>query len=246
MRFLSNLFSARRAPTFDAPLAPDHPFVAIGDIHGAAPLLESLLGRIEADYPDIPIVCVGDLVDRGEDSATVLRRVHALCTGSRRVYCLMGNHERMMLDFLDDPEKNGPRWLRYGGLQTLASFKVSYRGPQDLAHAADALEAALGTGLLEWLRALPTSWQSGNVAVVHAGANPAKPMSDQSEAALLWGHPEFGKTPRTDGVWVVHGHTIVEGAVTENGLISVDTGAYASGVLTAALIGVDGVTFMST
>ena len=78
---------------------------------------------------------------------------------------------------------------------------------------------------------------------MHAGADPAVAIEDQTRGTLLWGHPEFHKTPRNDDTWVVHGHTIVDAPVAENGIISIDTGAYATGRLTVAHVSSDGVTF---
>ncbi len=165
--------------------------------------------------------------------------------------CLMGNHEHMMLRFLDDPVAHGSRWLRYAGLQTLASFKIaSVPGASSSADEWVDLRnrsgAALGPDLIEWVRNLPSIWTTGNVAVVHAGADPEIPIEQQSRATLLWGHPEFDKRPRSDGVWVVHGHTIVDAPQSVDGRISIDTGGYATGRLTAALIETSKVSFLSS
>ncbi|MGJ8543880.1 MAG: metallophosphoesterase [Sulfitobacter sp.] len=220
-------------PPFAA-LAPDAPFVAIGDIHGRADLLQKALDR----FAETQIICVGDYIDRGEQSAQVLALLHA----HPHVICLSGNHEEMLLNFLGHPEKYGPQWLRNGGLQTLASFGISGAGK---AHAPlrDALKTALGPDLIQWLTSLRLYWQSGNVAVTHAGADPAMPLPDQSASTLHWGHPAFEKQRRRDGVWVVHGHTIVPAPLAANGRIAIDTGAYATGRLTAARITAAGVTF---
>lgn len=162
----------------------------------------------------------------------------------------MGNHEDMLLNFLDDPARHGQRWLRYGGLQTLASFSVTNAtqtsSTKDLEEARDRLVDAMGSPLIDWVRALPSSWQSGNIAVVHAGADPALPISKQDDQVLRWGHPSFDNTARSDGVWIAHGHTIVDMPVMEAGRINVDTAAYATGRLTMALISSDGVQFQST
>jgi len=244
MRLLKRLFGGatpNRAPEpFSAPLAPDAALAVVGDIHGCARLLDDLLAQVEACVPE-RIVFVGDFIDRGEASAEVLARLFALsrAAGTRAVF-LKGNHEEMMLRFLDDPEEHAARWLRYGGLQTLASYGIGGLGAvPDAARALkarDALARAIGPEVLSWLRNLPTRFQSGNVAVVHAGANPEKPIEAQSETALIWGHPAFRKTTRRDGIWIVHGHTIVDAVAPEAGRIGVDTGAYATGRLSAALI----------
>ncbi len=222
------------------PLRADQPFIAIGDVHGRDDLLGKLLDRLSADHPGLPIVTVGDYVDRGDDSAKVLRRLHQRMLSGSGLTCLMGNHEEMCLRFLDDPDKNGPLWLRNGGLQTLASFGVGGIAPSskgtDLLRARDHLARAMGDGLIDWLRGLPLCWRSGNVVVVHAGADPALPFDAQKRSSFLWGHKDFAIRSRADGLWVLHGHTIVPEPLAKAGLIAVDTGAYATGRLTAAVV----------
>lgn len=246
MKVVSRLFRGRRqaphAPDrFDAPLAPDETLAVVGDVHGCDRLLTKLLDRIAAEGP-ARLVFVGDLIDRGEESAAVLARLHALsqAEGARAVF-LRGNHEEMMLRFLDDPSTHTGRWLRFGGLQTLASFGiggVSQGGDEAQAlRARDALATALGPELIGWLRGLPTRFVSGNVAVVHAGADPAQPIEAQDDKVLVWGHPDFARRARDDGQWVVHGHTVMGEVEPRGGRIGVDTGAYATGRLSAALIG---------
>lgn len=249
MRFLRQFFGYPR-PAFNAPLRPDDPFVVVGDIHGCDSLLEQLLGQIATvrNCPD-QVVFLGDYVDRGEQSAAVLHRLHAL-TKEAGAICLMGNHEQMMLDFLESPEKNGPRWLRYGGLQTLASFGLGHIAETSTEEtwkdARAELRRALGPELEFWLRSLPVYWRSGNMAVVHAGADPRARLSDQTRRSLLWGHPDFLKVPRQDDLWVIHGHTIVENIAAEQGRIGIDTGAYATGRLSAAFVSAVDVEILTT
>lgn len=227
-RLFQRFVAARDFPA----LAPADTFIAVGDIHGRADLLERFL----ESGPLYPVICVGDYVDRGDHSADVLRLLHA----RPDITCLSGNHEEMMLRFLDKPEETGQRWLRYGGLQTLASFGIAglteSSGADILRSARDQLGNAMGPDLVAWMRALPSRWQSGNVAVVHAGADPARSIADQEIKTLHWGHPDFHGIGRGDGLWVIHGHTIVETPGATAGRIAIDTGAYATGRLTAVLI----------
>lgn len=213
-------------------MAPDEPLAVVGDIHGRDDLLELMLARLLPR--EARIVFVGDYVDRGTGSAAVLRRLHALCAQRAGTVCLKGNHEDMMLRFLDDPEGTAA-WLTYGGLETLCSFGIDGAGgaPADLAIA---LRAAMGADMLAWLGALPLVHQSGNVALSHAGADPARAIEDQNEAALIWGETGYGRMQRSDGIWVVHGHVIVPRVAVQMGHINVDTGAYKTGRLSAVVL----------
>ena len=240
------------ADSASTPIAPEQPFVAIGDVHGRADLLVEIDRLIDTQCPGWPVVFLGDYVDRGDESREVLELLMSVSPDDTpSVTCLMGNHERMMLDFLDDPAETGPRWIRNGGLQALASFGIAPpRGgtgdAEALVELRDRLVEAMGTAMIDWLRARPLFWQSGNVWAVHAGADPGLPMTGQPDEVLIWGHPEFRQTPRTDGQWVIHGHTIVDAPYARAGRIALDTGAYATGRLSAAAISADGVEFIQT
>jgi serine/threonine protein phosphatase 1 len=248
---LARLFARAPAPDNAAdpgPLHVDRPLVAVGDIHGRIDLLDRITDRARAEAPDATLVFVGDYIDRGEDSAAVLSRLVDISERPDTV-CLLGNHEDMLLDFLDDPEAKGGFWIRHGGLQTLASFSigglsVNSRG-LDLARARDELVVRMGQPMIGWLRARPLWWQSGSVAVVHAAANPALPLAEQDRRSLLWGHRDFQKVARSDGLWIIHGHTIVTEAHTAGGRIAIDTGAYATGQLTGAAISGSNLRFLT-
>ncbi len=236
--WISNL---RRKSTAFAPIAPDHPFYVIGDIHGRADLLARALDQLP---PGVPIICVGDYIDRGENSAQVLQMLQ----GRSDIQCLKGNHEEMLLRFLDDPQSQGPHWLRHGGLQTLASYGITgvTETSEDAAliWSQEALATAMGAQLISWIRTLKLFYSCGNVAVTHAGAAPNVALEDQQQRHLLWGHPNFVGSPRKDGTWIVHGHTIVNAPTARQGRISIDTGAYATGKLTVASLHAGGVEFL--
>lgn len=239
--------AVRASVPFDAPLAPEEAFFAIGDVHGCLSQLGKLLLEIDKRDNAPKIVCLGDMIDRGDHSAGVLQLLLALSREmGDQLVCLRGNHEQMMLRFLEDPDRYESRWLSHGGLQTLASFGVSRSGKRDPEGLRDRLLDAMGDDMVNWLRDLPSQWQTGNVATVHAAADPALPMNFQSTQVLAWGHPDFFRVNREDSIWVVHGHTITEEATALDGRISVDTGAYVNGRLTAAHIYPGGVDFIHT
>lgn len=221
-----------------APLRPNRLTYAVGDIHGRRDLLDQMIDEIEADADGArgDLVFLGDYIDRGPDSAAVLKRLYRLELGNLTVTCLMGNHERMLLSFLEDPAQ-GELWLRNGGLETIADFgparRTSVNGQSPMETLRVQLQEVIGTDMLDWLRALPLSFLSGNMGCLHAMADPARAWEDQEERMLLWGRPSPNSAPRPDGIWLVHGHTIVDAAEIGPGRISVDTGAYKSGVLSA-------------
>ena len=230
---------------------PTNPFVAIGDIHGRDDLLEQLLELIKTESPGIPLVFVGDYIDRGPDSRNVLKRLKKMDDANpSEVICLKGNHEAMCLEFMDTPKEAGRRWLANGGNRTLESFDVAVPSdpldPDELLAARDALLSIAGQDFINWIRSLSPCWQSGNVVVTHAGGDPSRPIEPRRDHGLLWGHPAFFKEPRKDGLWVVHGHFIVEDAKAEDGRIAIDTGAYTTGRLTAAVVMPDEIRFLST
>lgn len=262
-RFLQRLQPPR--PYDDLP-QPDSPLAVIGDLHGRADLLGLMLDRL-AQHPratELRLVFVGDVIDRGPDSAGALSRLWALTSTPRpfaSVTCLMGNHERMLLDFLADPVAHGARWLVSGGDATLASFGLSPERPprragtdpagtppnpaQTLQGLRDGLAAALGPDLIDWIAARPVLWHEDRLAICHAGGDPSRALDAQGEDALLWGHPAFARKLRKDGLWVAHGHTIVSAPSAREGRIAVDTGAWRSGRLSAAVFGPGGVQFVS-
>lgn len=231
----------------------------VGDVHGSIEKLGALLDKIDEDINQTPgvsskVVFVGDYIDRGESSADVLRFMADVTTAyPDRLIGLVGNHEQMMLDFMSDPTGSAKRWIRYGGLQTLASFGVGAGlttdscGAGELLDAAGDLMEAMGQDLVDWMSGLPLSWSSGSLWVVHAGADPNVAMDAQSAKTLMWGTESFLTQDRQDGQWVAFGHQPFDEPFAKDGRIAVDTGAVYGGSLTAARIDPEGtVTFIRT
>jgi serine/threonine protein phosphatase 1 len=224
---------------------PDRPVFLVGDIHGRADLLQRLLTRIAREREQLgtpsDLVFLGDYVDRGEDSIDVLKRLHALSSkAEERISCLLGNHEQMLLDTLDGDPETARLWLRYGGVQTLASLGIAAPDYGDDADGLDRLRydalSRLTPELIEWIRQRPRLWRSGDVAAVHAALDPDTAPEAQDPDLMIWGRPDRMKQPRRDGLWVVHGHTITRPAAIDGRRIAIDTGAWFTNTLTAVLL----------
>ncbi len=253
---MRNLFKRLRSGPTDQtlpPPKPEQPTYIIGDIHGCLDALDRLMGMIIDTNAGQPaaLVFVGDYIDRGSDSAGVLKRLQQIEGGGDfQVTCLLGNHERMMLNFINDPLKYGDIWLNNGGIETLSSFQIPRVEAGDetdrLRMLAEALVVTIGAETLAWLHQRPLYWISGTLAVVHAYADPNTAIHAQPEKTLLWSRPAKNSHPRPDDIWVAHGHTITSEPSCENGYIAVDTGAYARGILTCAICDGASVRFLST
>ncbi len=226
----------------------------IGDVHGCYDLLLDLLGRIAADSRErahgrrpILIFC-GDYVDRGPNSAEVVEAVIQL---HRRddldVRLLKGNHEQAMLDFLRDPA-GAVGWLDFGGTETLASYGVRIEGAQfqdRLLAARDQLLDRLPAAHLNLLHQLDMMLVVGDYAIVHAGIRPGVDLGDQAEEDLLWIREDFLDSNRSFDKVIVHGHTWTGvRPQLEPHRIGVDTGAYQTGVLTAARLDGQDISFL--
>ncbi len=215
---------------------------AIGDIHGRYDLLKSLLAEIAADADaaargDRPLlVFLGDYIDRGPDSAQV---IEALLWLERRspfeVKLLRGNHEQCLLDFLDDPI-GGAAWLRFGGVETLASYGVSEPADEgDMIAARDDLLDRLPAAHLKLLERMPLCLSIGDFVFAHAGIRPGVRLADPRAEDLLWIREQFLESRDLHPKVVVHGHSWAsdEPEIRAN-RIGLDTGAFTTDRLTAA------------
>jgi len=244
------------APARAARFLEDRVGLAVGDIHGRADLLLEMLALLElrADHERRPggeaiIVFLGDYVDRGPNSAAVL---DLLLSGRPLGYerrFLKGNHEQSLLDFLDEPLLNRA-WVLQGGAETMMSYGVQPPPPigtrdEDWLAAAALLKERLPRAHVEFLRGLERYVEIADYAFVHAGVDPARPLAAQTDDALFWSRTKFLASKRPFSHRVVHGHTPAAEPFADTRRVGVDTGAYASGVLTAARFEGEEVSFMS-
>ena len=225
---------------------------AIGDIHGRRDCLDALLLMIDSDdaartRADTRLVLLGDLVDRGSDSCGVIERSIILARSPQTV-CLIGNHEEIFIRAWEGDRKAAALFHRVGGRETMLSYGVSEAEYDacDLGDLATLIGERVPAAHIVFLRGFLDQWQCGDYLFVHAGIRPGVPLDEQRPSDLRWIRREFLDDPRDHGVMVVHGHSITDKVDEQANRIGIDTGAFASGKLTA--IGIEGTErwFLST
>jgi len=216
---------------------------AIGDIHGRADLLDELhrlIVRDSADWGgDRIIVYLGDYIDRGMGNREVLDTlVHQPLPGFRSIH-LIGNHEAVLLQFLQDAEI-ARDWIKFGGDTTLASYGVRLpRGELSidaLLEAKAVLQRNMPPEHLEFLRGLRLNYWIGGYMFVHAGVKPGVALDRQDGNDMIWIRKTFLKSKEDFGKVIVHGHTPSLQPEMRHNRIGIDTGAFFSGHLTALVL----------
>jgi serine/threonine protein phosphatase 1 len=224
---------------------------AVGDIHGCASLLDQLMTRIVADAASAEGLChlvfLGDYVDRGVDSKGVIARLLAPPSGFVCTY-LRGNHDQIVLDFFQDPSVFRI-WREFGARETLMSYGVvppRFDDDDAYAEARDALRQAMPGDHVAFLSDLESSLALGGYFFTHAGVRPGIPLDKQSPHDLMWIREDFLGSRSDFGAVVVHGHTPTLQPQRAANRIGVDTGAYATGRLTAVVLEAGSCRFLHT
>ena len=215
--------------------APAYPVIdsktvlyAIGDIHGRADLLRHAHRLIEKDWQARPAerrleIYLGDYVDRGPDSAAVIALLRQRAMTSR-IMPLSGNHEAILLRFLDG-RISDREWLDWGGAATALSYGVN---PAREAILSAAVSRAIPLEDVQFLRLLRPSFRYGPYFFAHAGVLPSRPLNEQVPDDLLWIRKPFLDHAGSFGAVVVHGHTPKAEPEFKPNRINLDTGAYAT------------------
>lgn len=230
----------RAAPLRSRKVPPGTLIYAIGDIHGCDDLFADLLDRIDADrkvraYDRCVLILLGDLVDRGPDSERVVSRALTLHANFDRVHHLIGNHEECMLAALTGDVRALRYFIRIGGDATVRSYlrdDVLYEAAT-FEELADIFPRHVPEEHVDFLRRGEDWVTYGDFMFVHAGVRDDLPLDRQKVNDLRWIRDEFLESSIDREAIIVHGHTISEGVEERPNRIGIDTGAYASGKLTA-------------
>ncbi len=210
----------------------------VGDIHGRLDLFAALIDAIERDdseagAAETVVVLLGDLVDRGPDSAGVVAKAREW-QARRRVRILAGNHEEMFLESFEDTNLLR-HFLKHGGRETLLSYGISLERYNDstLEELQRLMQLSVPEGDRAFLQGLEECFVIGDYLFVHAGILPEVPVEEQSRHDMLWIRDRFLRYPDRHSHIVIHGHTIHDDVDERDNRIGIDTGAYRSGRLTA-------------
>jgi|UPI00067C5D92 serine/threonine protein phosphatase 1 len=224
--------------------AHNGPVYAVGDVHGCKTHLHGLINMIRQDAKNLvgtaEIVLLGDVVDRGPDSAGVLDFLTNQ-QYAKPVRSILGNHERMMQAFFAAPKRN-LAWLEQGGFETLRSYGLSLM-PQvaadmPLRRLMQMLDAHVPQAHLDWIASLPHGYRfhlnAEDFVLVHAGYDLSLPDNAQQEEVVIWGRqPASNSNPDAFGIRCVQGHKIVRTPDPTRQRIQIDTGAWRTGKLSA-------------
>lgn len=153
-------------------------YVVVGDIHGCSNELYQLLEKVEFDYEQDYLICVGDLVDRGEHSPEVVSFFmdHPNC------YNVMGNHDHRFIRYL----KGNPVKISHGLDKTIEQFEYY--------NWFAGTEIGGKKGILEYFEKMPyiikvpiDNMLFDSVGyVVHAGFTPSRPPEEQYSQDCLF------------------------------------------------------------
>lgn len=184
------------------------PIFAVGDVHGEITLLDELLENWDKERERL--LFVGDLIDRGENPAAVLRRVKELADNSEAIV-LKGNHEKMLLDWLESPSEKMHYYLSQGGMETIQSLIADSLDkkttPEGLAERIKQESAEL----IEFIRNLPLYYEEGKYVFVHAGVDFTKDdWHETEERDFYWIREPFLFGENKTGKVFIFGHTPVQ------------------------------------
>jgi serine/threonine protein phosphatase 1 len=238
---LRQLFRPRQVQSLPS-IPPGERAYVVGDIHGRLDLFDALIHAIDRDEAESAppgksiVVLLGDLVDRGPESAQVVARAREW-QARRPVRILAGNHEEMFLEAFED-RAILRHFLKHGGRETILSYGVTAQqfNEASLEELQQLMHHAVPRHDRDFLAGFEDYIEMGDYLFVHAGIAPDVPLEEQQRRDMLWIREPFLRHTEPHSHVVVHGHTIFDEIDTRPNRIGVDTGAFRTGKLTALVL----------
>ncbi|AGY80981.1 metallophosphoesterase [Carnobacterium inhibens] len=215
---------------------------ALGDVHGQISLFKKMLTNWNEDTQQL--LLIGDLGDRGENPKECLLLAKILVEEKGAIY-LKGNHEEMLLNFMNDPERNYELYCLNGGMKTLETFLHPGLDAEYSPTEIGMFLASRYPALKPFLETLPLYYEWGDFLFVHAGVDLSKrDWRQTSDEDYVWIRDSFHKEKNNTGKIIVFGHTITPALYGDNhttdlwikdNKIGIDGGAVYGGALHGVL-----------
>ncbi len=229
----------------------------IGDIHGMLDECLLLLDEIHRHHANtsgtITIFAVGDLVDRGPQTA---KTIEFLADKSNGIRSVQGNHDTWFCACMKEMSSSKPPkliydWLRQGGMETLASYVPEHLIKKIISDDSPALFDLIASHIPEhhisFLKQLPLMLENDVCIVTHALCTPRyyallkqydqKKIPEYIQLFVQWNR-DAPDAPISREKIHISGHTPVQNALLfeKTNAINIDTGAVFGGKLSAVCV----------
>jgi len=173
----------------------------IGDVHGCIKTFRTMVEEEIVPRKEDALFLMGDLIDRGPDSKSVLDFIFRLHNQSLNVITLMGNHEWMLLESMTSREMFS-LWMQNRGFTTLHDFGLS-PDPESGPRAVTQIPARY----LDFFERLPLFAETDGFFLVHAGLNPDLKNPEEDKETMLWTRKETYPAEFLRRRKLIHGHS---------------------------------------
>ena len=218
----------------------------VGDIHGCHIFLTQIHKKIldKSNYTsgNKLLIYLGDYIDRGPKIKETIQALLNFQPDNFQQIFLLGNHEQMMLDFINNVPDSLYLWILNGGNKTLNSYGIKdteffNNETKSNETIRDELVNNIPKNHLQFFNNLTLSYQWGEYFFVHAGIDPDVSLNKQDKNTLIWQRRSkfFNNTKVLEKI-IVHGHTPQSKIENLSNRINLDTGAFYTGILSCLII----------
>ena len=213
----------------------------VGDIHGCNNLLKQIHKKILDKSNNVSgnklLIYLGDYIDRGPTIKETVQTILYFQPRGFQCIFLLGNHEQMMLDFINNVPDSLYQWILNGGDKTLDSYGVKEISLIKDETIRDKFVSNIPKDHYQFFNNLFLSYQWEDYFFVHAGIDPDIPLDKQDKNTLIWQRKrKFLANTKAFEKIIVHGHTPQPEIENLTNRINLDTGAFYTGILSCLII----------